>query len=188
MEWEHLVAALTGIGLAAACGFRVFVPPLLAGLAFRWGWLPAPEALAWMSTWPALVAFGLATLVEIVAYKVPWLDNLLDTVASPTAVFAGFLLASGFLAEADSWLVWTVGAVAAVGAATAVQATTVTARAASTATTGGLANPFVALAELALAVLSALAAIVVPILALCALLVLVVCAVLWWRSRRAKPA
>jgi hypothetical protein len=69
-----------------------------------------------------------------------------------------------------------------------VQATTVTARAASTATTGGLANPFVALAELALAVLSALAAIVVPILALCALLVLVVCAVLWWRSRRAKPA
>lgn len=188
MEWEHIVAALTGVGLAAACGFRVFVPPLLAGIAFRCGWLDAPASLAWMGGTPALVALGLATLAEVAAYKIPWLDHALDVVASPVAVVAGLLLASGFLAEADSWLVWTLGAIAAVGAAGAVQAGTVATRVASTATTGGLANPLVALLELVLAAAASLAAILLPIFALLALSVAGVCVAVWLWRRGRRPA
>jgi hypothetical protein len=189
MDWQHLIAALTGIGLAAACGFRVFVPPLLAGLAFRHGWLDAPDALEWMASTPALVALGLATLVEVVAYKIPWLDNALDAIASPTAVLAGLLLASGFFAESDSWFLWILSAIAAVGAAGGVQAATVAARAGSTATTGGLANPLVALAELALSVLSTLAALLLPLLfALVVLAASAVVAAWLWRRRRRKLA
>jgi len=189
MDWNHLVAALTGIGLAAACGFRVFVPPFLAGLAFRHGWLDAPEALGWMASTPALVALGLATLVEVVAYKVPWLDNALDALASPTAVLAGLLLASGFFAESDSWFLWILSAIAAVGAAGGVQAATVATRAGSTVATAGLANPLVALAELALAVLSTLMALLLPILAVILVFAALAVACAWaWRRRRRQPA
>ncbi len=189
MEWDHLIAALTGIGLAAACGFRVFVPPLLAGFAFRHGWLDAPQALEWMVTTPALVALGLATLVEVVAYKVPWLDNALDGIASPTAVLAGLLLASGFFAESDSWFLWILSAIAAVGAAGGVQAATVATRVGSTATTGGLANPLVALVELALAVLSTLAALLLPLLfAFVVVVALAIVAAWLWRRRGSKLA
>lgn len=189
MEWNHLIAALTGVGLAAACGFRVFVPPLLAGLAFRQGWLDAPQALEWMASTPALVALGLATLVEVAAYKIPWLDNALDAIASPTAVLAGLLLAAGFFAESDSPFLWILSAIAAVGAAGGVQATTVATRAGSTATTGGLANPLVALVELFLAVVSTLAALLLPLLfAFVVVVALGVVAAWWWRRRRRKLA
>ena len=188
MTGEQIVAALTGVGLAAACGFRVFVPPLLAGVAFRAGWIDAPASLEWMGGTPALIAFGLATVAEVAAYKIPWLDHALDVAASPAAVVAGLLLASGFLAEADSWLVWTLGAIGAVGAAGAVQAGTVATRVASTATTGGLGNPVVALAELALSVATALAAILLPVFALVAFCVAGVCVAVWLWRRGRRPA
>ena len=81
MDTTTILSVLTGIGLAAACGFRVFVPLLALGLAGRAHLLPLNESFAVLSTLPTLIALGTAALVEVAAYYVPWLDNALDVAA-----------------------------------------------------------------------------------------------------------
>ena len=83
-----------GVGLAAACGFRVFLPVLIMGLAARAGFLEVTEGLEWMAATPALSTFAVAMACEVGAYYVSWLDNLLDTVAMPAAVAAGTLVSA----------------------------------------------------------------------------------------------
>jgi len=144
-----LLAAFTGLGLAAACGLRVFVPLLVLGLAARSGSCEVVESFRWVATTPALVAFGFATVLEVVAFYVPWLDNLLDTIALPAAAIAGAVVATSVLVGMDPWLRWSLGVVAGAGVATVVHVPTAAARAASTATTGGAGNPAVATGELA---------------------------------------
>src|SRR5262249_3182890 len=86
MDLETLFSVGLGIGLAAACGFRVFVPLLITSLAANTGHLHLAGGFSWIATKPALIAFAVATVVEILAYYVPWIDNLLDTLAGPAAV------------------------------------------------------------------------------------------------------
>ncbi len=85
----YLLYALLGIGLAAACGFRVFVPLLVVSIAAVSGNLELGSGSGWIRTWPALIVFAVATVLEIVAYYVVWLDNLLDTIATPAPAAAG---------------------------------------------------------------------------------------------------
>src|SRR5688500_4384794 len=89
---DSLLTVMVGIGLAASCGFRVFVPMLVVSAAANTGYLTLAESFQWLGTRAALVAFAVAALVESGAYYVPWLDNLLDTIASPMAVAAGVIL------------------------------------------------------------------------------------------------
>lgn len=170
---EHLALALMmGIGLSAACGFRVFVPMLVVSLAARGGYLELASGFEWIATTPALATFSVATVLEIGAYYVPWLDNLLDTVASPAAVVAGTVLTASVIGDVDPFLRWALALIAGGGVAAAVQGTTVAARGVSTATTGGLLNPVASTVELAGSAGVSLLAIAVPVLA--ALLVVVV--------------
>ncbi|MEZ6143993.1 MAG: DUF4126 domain-containing protein [Planctomycetaceae bacterium] len=111
----------------------------MAGLAAGYGWLDPSESFAWIATTPALVAFSVAT-IEAVAYYVPWLDNLLDTIASPLAVIAGILLSASMLGDVSPLMQWSLAIIAGGGAAAAVQGGTVLTRLASTTTTGGTAN------------------------------------------------
>lgn len=46
MSAEVLLAIAVGIGLSAACGFRVFVPLLLLNLASRVGYVQLAQALS----------------------------------------------------------------------------------------------------------------------------------------------
>lgn len=186
---ETFLALLVGIGLAAAAGFRVFVPLLLAGLAQRFGLLPMAESFRWMGSTPALVGFGAATLVEIAGYYVPWVDHLLDTLASPAAVLAGIVLTAGVLTDVDPLLRWTLAVVAGGGTSTLFQGLTVGGRGVSTATTGGLANPLVSTGEAAASGLLSVLAILVPVAALGLLVLLAVFVArrTVWRRRR-QPA
>ena len=84
-----MIAVMIGIGLAASCGFRVFVPMLVAGVTIRTGILDAADGFAWLGSTSALLALAIATVLEIGAYYVPWLDNLLDSIATPLAITAG---------------------------------------------------------------------------------------------------
>jgi hypothetical protein len=136
-----------GIGLAAAVGFRLFIPPLLTGIAAALGLVELPSSLEWLGSGVALTAFGTASLLELAAYGIPWLDNLLDTVATPLSVVAGTLLAAGFLADLPTALQWTLALIAGGGASAATQMATTAGRGASSATTGGLANPVVSMGE-----------------------------------------
>lgn len=170
---ESVLAVIVGIGLAASCGFRVFVPLLVCSAAANADYLQLAEGFQWIATWPALVAFAIASTVEVVAYYVPWLDNLLDTIASPAGVIAGTLLFAASVTELDPFLQWSLAIIAGGGAAGVVQGGTVLTRVASTASSGGIANFVVSTFELIAGFLFSALAIVLPILALVLLLLVI---------------
>lgn len=178
-EFQTLLGILAGVGLAAACGFRVFVPLLVAAVAVRSGALDAAEGFAWLGSTPALVALSVATLLEVGAYYIPGLDHLLDTIASPAAVLAGTLVTASLVTDAEPWFRWTLAAIAGGGAAALVQSASVLARGASGVTTMGIGNPVVATAELAGATVTSVLSVVAPIVVTIGLVLAVV-----WLIRR----
>jgi hypothetical protein len=186
--YETLLGLVAGIGLAAACGFRLFIPLLVTSIAIRADMLSVAEGFEWIGSTPALIGFGCATALEIGAYYIPFIDNLLDTVATPAAVVAGTVLSAAVFVDMDPWLQWSLAAVAGGGMAAAVQGGTVVVRGTSSATTAGLGNPVVASGELAGSAAFAAASIVTPVL----VLVLFLAAGTWfftrWRRRRLEPA
>ena len=174
MDYMQLTLALVmGVCLSAACGFRIFVPLLAVGLAVRFMGLNATPALAWTATDLGLVGLGAATLVEILAYYIPWVDNLLDTIHGPLAMVAGTLLVGGLLGDMPPALQWGLGVVAGGGAAGAVKAGTATVRAGSTATTGGLGNCIVSTVENGCAAIGSVLAVLAPVIAAVFLILMV---------------
>ena len=171
---ETLTCVCLGIGLSAACGFRVFVPLLFMSLASLSGHLTLAQSFAWIGTYPALITFAVATGLEIGGYYIPWVDHLLDTLATPAAVVAGTIVTAAIITDVSPLLKWTLAVIAGGGVAGVVQGSTVLARATSTATTGGLGNPLFATIELGGAVVTSLMALVAPIV-----LVLLVMVTLW---------
>jgi len=162
---DTVFSIILGIGLSAACGFRIFVPFLVVGIAARTGHLALGPSFAWMSGTPALIVLGVATVVEVAAYYVPWLDHALDVIATPAAVVAGMVMTASVVTGVDPMTKWSLALIAGGGIAGTVQALTVGARKASLLTTAGLANPIVATAELGGSVFVAVLAIAVPFLA-----------------------
>lgn len=161
-----------GIGLSAACGFRVFLPLLILSILGTAGWVPlTSEGMSWIATEPAVLTFAVASLLEIIGYLVPWLDHALDTIATPAAVVAGALVSVSTMVDLPPLVRWTVALIAGGGVAGAIQSVTVLARAKSTAFTGGMANHAIAIGELAGSLLTAVGAILFPVVALVLVLV-----------------
>lgn len=186
---ELVTALLIGIGLSAACGFRVFVPLLGASLAAHAGFLQLSPEFAWLGSTPALYALSLATVLEIGAYSVPVIDHLMDTLATPTAVVAGTLLMASLLGEASPFLRWSLAVIAGGGTAGLVQAGSVLVRGSTALLTGGLGNLAVALLEFVGAVLMTLLALFVPLLAVAGLCVGLALTLRWLgrRGGRHRP-
>lgn len=185
---QLLLAVCMGLALSAACGFRVFVPLLVVGLAVRLGNVHVTDSLAWTGSTAALVCLSVATLLEIVAYYIPYADNLLDTVSTPLALIAGAVVMSGMLGDLPDYMQWGIGIVGGAGGAGIVQGGTALLRGISTGSTGGLANPLVSTVENALAAIGAVLAVLVPIIAVAGLVaaVCIVCCLL--RRIRARRA
>ena len=162
--WELFLSIIVGVGLSAACGFRVFIPPLVMCIAAKSDQVSFSPDFAWMGSDVALVTFSIAAVLEICAYYIPWLDNALDTIAAPAAVVAGTLATASMLGDASPWLKWSLAAIAGGGTAGTVQITTTVARGASSMLTGGMGNWVVSTGEGIGAVVTAILAIVVPIL------------------------
>ncbi|HEX9958869.1 MAG TPA: DUF4126 domain-containing protein [Fibrella sp.] len=145
IDW--ILSACVGLGLAACCGFRVFVPMLIAALSTKLGLIGTMPGYEFIGSWSAIIGLSIATSFELGAYYIPWLDNLLDTVAMPVAIVAGTLLSTSFLRVNDEMIRWAMSLMLGGGAAGLVQAGTSLLRLGSAATTGGLANPIVATGE-----------------------------------------
>lgn len=186
ISFETPLSLAIGIGLAAACGFRVFVPLLVLSLASRSGYVPLADNFAWMASTPALITFATATVLEVMAYYVPWLDNALDTVATPAAVLAGVLANASVLSDFPPALRWSVAIIGGGGAAGVVQGLTALLRLKSTAVTGGLGNFLVATIELVGSLVTAILAIVAPVLGLLVAAVVLLLIVRWSRRRSAR--
>lgn len=165
MDTQIITSVAMGIALSACCGFRVFVPMLGASLAAYLQWYHFPADMEWMGGLPALIGFGTAAVLEIAAYYIPFVDNLLDTIATPLAVAAGTVLAASFLPIADfnPMLKWILAIIAGGGAAGTVQAGTGLLRLFSSKTTAGMGNAVVATGENAAAIGGTALAFVIPI-------------------------
>jgi hypothetical protein len=191
---ESVLAALVGLGLAASCGFRVFVPLLVVSASANTGYLELSDGFDWIGTRAALVAFAIATAAEIGAFYIPWLDHVLDMIASPIAVVAGAILFAAFAVDLNPFLRWSLAIIAGGGSAAIVQGGTVVSRLASTTTTGGLANFAVATIETLASFVFSILSIVVPVVAVALLLAAAGCMfyigrrVLAGISRRDKPS
>ena len=180
-----LFSVALGIGLAAATGFRVFVPLLVAGLAARAGWVPLTESFAWLQSTPALVALSSAAVLEILAFYIPGLDHLLDVMAAPLAVIAGVLASASVMVDMPPEVRWPIAVIAGGGIAALTKGATAVVRAKSAALTGGLGNPVVSTAETAGAATVSILAIIAPLLCLAGVIAVAVWAVRRLRRSRA---
>ena len=170
---DTIFAFSLGLGLSAACGFRVFVPMFMLSLGAYYEWIPVSDGFSWLGTLPALMTFGVATVVEIGAYYVPWVDNALDTVATPAAALAGILVTAACIIEMEPLMQWTLAVIAGGGAAGTVKTGLTGFRLSSTAVTGGIANPLIATVEWLSALAISILSLVLPILAACLAIIII---------------
>ena len=161
---ESVMGLIIGVGLSAACGFRVFVPLLGMSIANLAGHLTLSPGFEWIGSWPALVAFGTATVLEIITFYVPWLDNVMDAAALPAATVAGTIVTASQVGDMSPFLKWTLAAIAGGSVSLTIQGGTTAIRALSTGTTGGFGNFIVSTLELVAAVVVTVLAIMVPVL------------------------
>jgi hypothetical protein len=180
-NFDIALSVVLGIGLAAATGFRIFLPMLVLSIGAYFGHIPLGESFAWLATPTALIMLTVAAVAEIAAYYVPGVDNLLDTLATPGAFIAGTVVSAAVMTDFDPMLKWTAAIIAGGGVAGLTQSITAMLRANSTVFTGGLGNPVIATAELGGATLVSILALAAPFVAL-ALVVLF----LWLAVRRSR--
>lgn len=163
---DLLLAAAMGVGLAAAVGFRVFLPMLVLSIAAYTGHLTLTASLAWLGTAAALVMLSLAAALEILAYYIPGLDNVLDLLAAPAALIAGTIVSAAVMTDLPPMVRWATAVIAGGGAAAVIQGLTSLLRAKSTAMTAGLGNHAIATGELGGALIVSLLALAAPAAAL----------------------
>ena len=182
---ETILGLCIGIGLSAACGFRVFVPLLVMSVASLMGWFEPMKGFEWLAMPSVCIALAVATICEITAYYIPWVDNALDTISTPAAMIAGTLttmaVSSGEMSQFASWAA---AIIIGGGTAGAVQMSTVAVRGLSTATTGGIANPVVSTGEWIGAFLLSILSLLVPVLVVIVVLIMVVWGVRWVRRKK----
>jgi hypothetical protein len=179
----YVLSAFIGIGLAAATGFRVFLPMFAVSLASYLHWIPMNESFEWLAGLPTLITTGVATIAEILAYYLPLIDHLLDTVSVPMATVAGSVLFASQFADLGTFPQWALALIAGGGTAATISSGFAGLRAASTATTGGLGNSIVGTTETAGAGIMTVLAIAAPIVAAICAIGLVI--VVWVLGRKA---
>ena len=189
-EFDVIIALSMGLGLAAASGFRVFLPPFLLSIAVRADAVDVnlmDTPFEYFDSNVAVILLGVATVAEFAAYYVPWVDNLLDTIASPAAIIAGAGMTAIVLEGTDPVIQWSLAIIAGGGVTAAVQGATVITRGVSTAVTAGIGNPVVSTGEnVASLILSILAIVLAP---LAAVLVVILLAMIVKRfANKAKPS
>ena len=163
---ETILAVVTGVGLSAACGFRIFVPLLVLNLAARYGYIHLAAGFEWIGGDYATVAFATATLLEVIAYYVPWLDNMMDAIASPVSVIAGTIATASVITDMPPAVKWMVAIIAGGGIAGLLQGSTAALRAKSSLLTGGAGNVGISTLELAGSTVTAILAVLLPVIGL----------------------
>ena len=197
---DYVLAAIVGVGLAAACGLRAFVPVLGMALAAKAGWIELGESFQWLASWPAIAGLGIACTAEVGGALVPAVNHALDAMAAPVATVAGGVVMATTIGHvpgvpdvvaADPLLTWGAGLIAGGGVAAAVHTGSAALRAGSSAISGGLLSPIYGLLESVTSIVASVLAFVLPVLfavVIGAVLFALVGAVIWWvRRRAARP-
>src|SRR5687768_3942832 len=193
MDWVTLASEVVpsvalAIGLAACAGLRAWLPLLLAGGLARVGYLELGDAFQFIGSTRALILFGVATVIEMAADKIPAVDHALDGISTVLRPAAGVLLAASVMWRIDDPLV-ALAVGLAVGAPSAMvpHAAKSVLRTASTVLTGGLANPIVSVIEDVLALVLFVATVIVPVFVATGLLVATLLVLRRWMRRTPPP-
>jgi hypothetical protein len=173
-----------GLGLGAAAGFRTLVPFWILSAVALFGHLSLADNMQWLGTYPAFISLAIALSIEVLAYFVPWLDTVLDTVALPIAAVAGTILMALAMNQYDPLLQWSLAIIAGGGTAATTRGLSSLTRIVSTATSGGLTNFVVAIAEFVGALSLSILALTTPFLVVGVVLVLF--GILIWLLLRLK--
>lgn len=185
MTIESILSIFLGIGLAASVGFRVFLPLFVLSLAAYFNVWELNESWLWIGSITAVITLGIATLVEIVAYYIPVVDNLLDTVAIPLATFAGIAVMVSTVADLSPVVTWALAIIAGGGTAAAVKSSASATRLGSTVSTAGLGNPLVSTIETGTSVILSIVSVFLPILAI--ILVVFIFYIVFKLYKKLKP-
>lgn len=164
LSYETILSLLLGVSLASAVGFRIFIPLLIMSLASMGGFLNLSSGFEWIGTIPALLVFATAAIFELLAYFIPFFDNLLDTIAAPAAVIAGTIVMASSIVEIEPLLKWSLAIIAGGGAAGLVQSLTTITRGTSSLTTAGFGNSIISIGEITVSLIISVLAILFPLL------------------------
>lgn len=192
-EVTIVMATLMGISLAAASGFRVFLPPFLLSLAARFDviWFLDIDLVGtqfeFFTSTLAIVVLGIATIAEFVGFYAPWVDNALDSIATPAAIVAGVSMTAIVLEGSDPVVQWAVAIIAGGGVAATIQTATVTTRSLSSTFTLGLGNSTVATGENVASIALTLIAILIPFISAFVVILVVALLLRVKRRRNAQP-
>lgn len=185
MTLETLISIFLGVGLATSVGFRVFVPLFALSLASHFGAWELNESWQWIGSTAALITLGIATIVEIFAYYIPYVDNLLDSIAIPMAAIAGTAVMVSTVADLSPVITWALAIIAGGGIAAAISSTTGATRLTSTATTAGIGNPVISTLETGTSIVLSTFSIFLPVLAI--VFVCIIVLVLFKIYKKFKP-
>lgn len=155
-----------GIGLAACAGLRAFLPLFLVSATARLGWVTPGPPFEWLSSWAAVVVFGVAVVIEVLSDKIPLVDHALDLVQAVVKPAAGTVLAIAAFSDLSPQQKLVLGIIAGGGTAGVVHAVKAKVRLASSFATAGLGNPILSFGEDVLSFVGTVLALLVPFLLL----------------------
>lgn len=159
---ETVISIFLGIGLAASVGFRVFLPLFALSLAAYFDFWELNESWQWIGSLAAVITLGVATLVEIATYYIPFVDNLLDSIAIPLATVAGTAVMVSTVADLSPVVTWALAIIAGGGTAATIKTASGATRLTSTVSTAGLGNPLVTTIETGSSIVMTLMSLFLP--------------------------
>jgi hypothetical protein len=185
---ETIISICLGIGLAASVGFRVFLPLFALSLASYFNVWELNSSWLWVGSLTAVIIFGVATIIEILGYYIPLVDNLLDTIAIPLATVAGTAVMMSTVSDLSPVITWALAIIAGGGTAATIKSAAGASRITSTVTTAGFGNPLVSTIETGTSIIMSIFSIFLPIIAfVLVIFVLFVIFKLYKKIRPSKP-
>lgn len=162
-----LVASVVlGVSLAASCGLRAFLPLFVLGAGARLGLVDLGDAFQWLAHTPALLALGIGVILELLADKIPFVNHVLDWLATPLRALAGMLVLAAAIVDLPTWVVALLAIIIGGGVALAVSVTKSGIRKTSSAVTAGASTPVHSFVEDVVCLLSTVFSLVFWIVAL----------------------
>ena len=183
---ETIISICLGIGLAASVGFRVFLPLFVLSLAAYFNLWELNESWQWIGSLAAVITLGVATVFEIAAYYIPFVDNLLDTIAIPLATIAGTAVMVSTVADLNPIVTWALAIIAGGGTAAVIKSASGATRITSTVSTAGFGNPIVSTIETGTSMIMSIISIFLPIVAV--ILVIVVLYIIFKLYKKISPS
>ena len=171
------MALCLGLSLSAACGFRVFIPPLALSIAFHSGVVQLSPDWQWLGTQNAIITLGIAATIEVLAYFIPWVSNFLDSIEIGLAPIAGMFVTASTLSIAgdfDPTFLWIITVIAGGATAETVELGTSMTRLITSGSTAGIGGPIVSLIEAGSSIVMSILAINAPNVAILLVVFLVI--------------